>query len=227
MSVEFKEALKRNQDAFGLELSDEKIEVLNAYRQLIEERNAILHLVGPCSEEEFAIRHVLESVFMLSISGPKRTFIDIGSGAGFPGIPCLIAGDELKGYLVESKEKKASFLLETAESLGIASRCRVINRQFEEIEKPNAGVVVSRALDKFTKKLPSLIQWAGNSTVLLFAGEAVKAELEKLRLNHKTTLIPLSERRFIFEVSKPKKKARRDRDVGAKGRIRKSRRKLD
>ncbi len=223
MSVEFKEAFKRHQDAFKLELSDEKIDVLDAYRRLIAERNPILHLVGPCSEEEFAVRHILESIFMLSISGPKRTFIDIGTGAGLPGIPCLIASDELKGYLVESKEKKAKFLSETAEVLGLTLRCRIINRQFEEIEKPNAGVVVSRALDKFTKKLPALVQWSGNSTILLFAGESVRIELEKLRLNHKTTLIPLSDRRFIFEVSKPKKKVRNDRDPDKSRRSRRPR----
>ena len=65
MRKEFVEAIKTHQTAFGLDLSNPAIERLADYYDLVNEHNPLLHLVGPCSAEEFAIRHILESLTLM------------------------------------------------------------------------------------------------------------------------------------------------------------------
>jgi len=209
MQNKFVEALNRNQHSFGLELPAQAVERLDRYYRLVLEHNPLLHLVGKCSDEEFAVRHILESIYLLTLTGKTRTFADVGSGAGLPGIPCLLASENLRGFLIEAKEKKSKFLETVVEQLQLSGRCTVINRQFSEIKKPNAGVVVSRALDKLSKKIPALVEWSGRSTLALFAGENVRQELVRLKLEYDAFLIPQSERRFLFLVDCNSKRRRK------------------
>jgi 16S rRNA (guanine527-N7)-methyltransferase len=193
-------ALETNQQAFGIELSNAAFDRLADYYDLIREYNALLHLVAPCSPEEFAVRHVLESLTLLEHLPPRAKFADVGAGAGLPSIPCLLVREDLKAMLVESKEKKSKFLETAANKLGIAGRAKIINRQFEETEPGNAEHVTCRALDKFTEKLPRLIKWSGKRKLLLFGGPNLRAALETNTKKFHERLMPLSEKRFLFVV---------------------------
>lgn len=202
MQEEFIEAIINNQTAFGLNLEQEKIEDLAAYYALVQKHNSLLHLVAPCSAKEFAIRHILESLTLLEYLPKRAKFADVGTGAGLPSVPCLIVRDELLGTLIESKVKKAGFLKEVLAECGLEKRARLINRQFEEIERPDVSHVTCRALDKFTAKFPHLLKWAKNASLLLFAGNSLRDELTKNDLKFKEELMPLSEQRFLFIVNK-------------------------
>lgn len=160
MSDEFIAAIEMHQAAFGLTLSDGQTEHLARFYSIIQESNELLHLVAPMSAEEFAVRHILESLTMLEYLGNDIRFADVGAGAGLPSIPCLIVRPVLKAVLIESKEKKAKFLTKAVADLGITDRTRVVNAQFAEVTAEQFSVVTCRALDKFTQKLPGLIKWA-------------------------------------------------------------------
>jgi 16S rRNA (guanine527-N7)-methyltransferase len=201
MNEEFISAITANQTAFDLDLPDEKIERLADFYDLVQEHNPILHLVGPCSPEEFAIRHILESLTLLEYLRKNARFADIGAGAGLPSIPCLICRDDLSAVLIESKEKKTKFLEIAIHKLGIGERVEIVNKQFEEVKEKDFSYVTCRALDKFTEKLPRLIKWARGSKLLLFGGPALEAELRKQRLGPKRKLMPLSEQRYLFQFS--------------------------
>ena len=168
MSNEFVEAIKKHQSEFNLNLTDEKISALAGFYEIILKNNEFLHLVAPCSAEEFAVRHILESLAVLEFLPENTRFADVGTGAGLPGIPCLIAREDLRGVLIESKLKKSNFVRETLTELKLDDRADLINRQFEEIAKPQVSFVICRALDKFTKKLPKLLKWAGKSESFVF-----------------------------------------------------------
>lgn len=198
MRNEFVEAIKKHQSQFNLNLTDEKISAHGDYYQIVNKNNEFLHLVAPCSEEEFAVRHILESLTILEFLPENAKFADVGTGAGLPGLPCLIVREDLRGFLIESKLKKADFLRETLKELKLESRAKIINRQFEEIEKPDVSYVLCRALDKFTKKLPKILKWAGNSKLLFFGGNSLREELEKNGVKFEAKLMPLSEQRFLF-----------------------------
>jgi 16S rRNA (guanine527-N7)-methyltransferase len=198
MREKFIDAVKKHQPIFGLDLADEKIRALADYYELIEAHNPILHLVGPASAEEFATRHILESLTLLEFLPPKAKFADIGTGAGLPAIPCLIARDDVRGVLIESKLKKAKFLEEALAECGLANRAEIVARQFEELRKPAVSHVLCRALDKFTQKLPRLLKWSGDSALLFFGGNALRDELNKNGVRFTEKLMPLSEQRFLF-----------------------------
>ena len=194
----FVSAIRSHQQAFGLDLAHDVIERLADYYELVEEHNPILHLVGPCSPEEFATRHVLESLTMLEFLPLAARFADIGAGAGLPSIPCLLARDDLSAVLIESKEKKAGFLQRVVAKCKLSDRAEIINRQFSEVKPSNFSYVACRALDKFTGKLPQLLKWSGDRTLLFFGGSALGAEMKKQGYDVEARLMPLSEQRFLF-----------------------------
>jgi 16S rRNA (guanine527-N7)-methyltransferase len=190
---EFEESLSSNQSAFDVELSPEAFAALSAYYSLLLRWNPRLHLVAPCSPEEFATRHVLESLMLLKHLPPNATIADIGSGAGLPIIPCLIARPDLKAILIESSQKKSVFLREALKT--VTRNAAIITRPFEEVEPPEVSFVSCRALDQFMGKVPLIIQWAPpGSTLLLFGGESLRNKLGKSQV----IPIPLSDRRFLF-----------------------------
>ena len=203
MREELTSAIKSNQQVFGVELTDKLIERLADYYDLIREHNPILHLVGPCSPEEFATRHILESLTLLEFLPANARLADIGAGAGLPSIPCLIAREDLSAVLIESKEKKTNFLRTAVATLGLEGRAKVINKQFSEVTRPHVSHVTCRALDKFAERLPRLLKWSGERELLFFGGPGLGDEMRRLGLSFKEKLMPLSEQRFLFLVNQP------------------------
>ena len=193
----FEQSLRSNESVFGLELSPEILAKLNDYYELLSRWNARLHLVAPCSPEEFATRHVLESLMLLKHLPHDAKIADIGSGAGLPIIPCLIARPDLHATLIESSQKKSVFLREALKQLNLNST--VIARPFEEIQPPDVSFVSCRALDQFVDKVSTIVKWAPQgSTLLLFGGETLRQKLGERIQEFK---IPLSEKRFLFVVN--------------------------
>ncbi len=195
---QFINTVEINQTSFGVSINDEKIVELADYYEFIQKHNAILHLVAPCSAEEFAVRHILESLALLEFLPENVKFADVGAGAGLPALPCLIVRQDLHGVLIESKPKKADFLKEVLAKFDLG-KCTIIqNKQFEELPKPDVEFITCRALDKFTQKLPKLLKWSKKSSLLLFGGNNLGAELEKYGVKFQKKLIPMSEQRFLF-----------------------------
>ena len=198
MGEEFTNALSANQGLFGIDLSDDAVSDLSKYYELVKAHNPLLHLVAPCSAEDFATRHILESLTLLHHFPQNAKFADVGAGAGLPSIPCLIARKDLKATLIESKVKKADFLQTAGDELKLNKRSVITNRQFEETMSGEAEFVTCRALDKFVDKLPKLIKWSKGLKLLFFGGPALRIEMEKLGLTVQEQLMPLSERRYLF-----------------------------
>jgi 16S rRNA (guanine527-N7)-methyltransferase len=193
----FEQALVANMGSFNLDLPAETVTRLGEYYSLLTRWNDRLHLVAPCSPEEFAVRHVLESLLLLRYLPANAAVADIGSGGGLPVIPCLVTRPDLQTTLIESSQKKAVFLREALNLLGLSAT--IIARRFEDVTPPLVSFVTSRALDQFTTQLSFLINWAPRgSTFLLFGGETLREELEKTAMTFEQFLIPKSEKRFLF-----------------------------
>ena len=195
--MRFEEALVSNQSAFQVDLSAEAQTKLSAYYSLLTRWNSRLHLVAPCSPEEFATRHVLESLMLLKHLPREAKIADIGSGAGLPIIPCLIARPDLHATLIESSQKKSVFLREALKT--VDRNATVVARRFEDVPPPDVSFVTCRALDQFMARIPAIIQWAPRgSLLLLFGGETVRQKLSNETQEYK---IPLSEKRFLFVMT--------------------------
>lgn len=186
--------------SYAIDLSRETVTQLGAFYSLLTKWNDRLHLVAPCSPEEFATRHVLESLLLVNQLPADAKIADVGSGGGLPIIPCLITRGDLQATLIESSQKKAVFLREALNNLGRPAR--VIARPFEEVDTPDVSFVSCRALDQFMNKVSTLIHWApAESTFLFFGGETLLEQLKKADLNVKDYLIPHTEKRFLFVSS--------------------------
>lgn len=198
MRNSFIEALNANQKSFGVSLSDDSVIQLADYYELILEHNTLLHLVAPCPPEEFATRHVLESLTMLEHLPKGAKFVDIGSGGGVPAIPCLLVRKDLHARLIESKEKKAYFLSCGVKGLRMNDRAVVINRQFAETDPGDSDHVTCRAIERFPERLSQILRWSKGRKFLFFGGEALGGKLDTLKVPYSQHLLPLSERRYLF-----------------------------
>ena len=196
-SDRFARSLEQQSPDFDIQLDPRTIERLGRYYELLTKWNPRLHLVAPCSAEEFAGRHVLESLFAIRHIKPGAKIIDVGSGGGLPIVPCLIARPDLQATLVESSQKKAVFLREALRHLSL--NAQVLPHRFEEITAPEADYLTCRALERFSQKLPELIEWAPpSSTLVLFAGDAIRAQIETHGLEVSAFRIPTSQQRFLL-----------------------------
>lgn len=100
--------------------------------------------------------------------GGAARVIDIGTGAGFPGLPIAAMLPSLRVVLVESVRKKCAFLSEAVEAMELANVV-IANARFDPALASPGDVVVARAVDKFSKILPSLFH-SRASQLLIFGG---------------------------------------------------------
>ena len=201
---QFRRALVLNSSEFGIEFQSEHLERLVSYYELLLKWNPKLHLVAPCSPEEFAVRHILESLTLLKHVPMNAHVADVGTGAGLPIIPCLLKRYDLHGVLIESSQRKAAFLKEALRAIKPRDRTQLIVARFEDVPCPEVAFITCRALDKFSALLPKLIDWAPlNATYLLFAGESLLEQIRQLLPVSSIERIPGSEKRFLVAAGCP------------------------
>jgi 16S rRNA (guanine527-N7)-methyltransferase len=199
----FTASLTKEAGAYGVSLSAEALAGLARYYELLNVWNSRVHLVGPCTPEEFATRHVLESLTLLKHLPAEASVAEVGAGAGLPILPCLVVKPDLRAVLIEASKKKAIFLREALTTTGTSDRASVIAERFESVPSPAVGFVTCRALERFDEMLPHLMDWApSESTLLLFGGKRIERRMESLGFPIETELMPRSKSRFLFVVKK-------------------------
>ncbi len=200
---DFTRALIEHCSDFQIQFTAAALHTLSKYYNLVKLWNPRLHLVAPCSPIEFAKRHVLESLLLVHHVPPGATVSDIGSGAGFPIIPCLIVRPDVRAVLIESSKKKAIFLDEALRETGNRMAARVISERFENIATPQSQFVTCRAIERFEEKLPQLINWSPKRTTLLFfGGPGLRTRVESTGLPFTVIPIPGSDRRLLLKIKR-------------------------
>ena len=200
----FSETLEREASAYGVMLAPAALDGLEKYFELLNIWNARVHLVAPCSPQEFATRHILESLLLLKHLPNGAGIAEVGAGAGLPIIPCLLVRSDLRAVLIEASPKKAVFLREALSRSSIANRATVIAERFETVPAPEVSFVTCRALERFEEMLPHLLSWApAKATLLLFGGKRLERRIESLGFTSSAELMPRSQARFLFVVNKP------------------------
>ena len=200
----FRETLKAEAPAYNVVLTAAALDGLSQYYELLNLWNSRVHLVAPCSPQEFAKRHLLESLVLLKHLAKNSSVAEVGAGGGLPIVPCLIVRPDLRAILIESAQKKAVFLREALTQTGIAARASVISERFENVAAPSVDFVTCRALERFEAMLPHLFEWAPEkATLLLFGAKRLETRIESLGFTSTAELLPRSQGRFLFVVSKP------------------------
>ncbi len=142
----------------GIVLRSIQLEQFDIYQRELLLWNAKTNLISEKSSQEIITRHFLDSLTALQfIDNRKARIIDIGSGAGFPGLPLKIACPTLQLYLLESNRKKVSFLKHIIRLLNLTETV-VLHERVENLIKNNKwkdffDVVISRAAFKLPEFL--------------------------------------------------------------------------
>lgn len=132
-------ALAREASRFGLAVSPEQIALCERYASELTLRNTVINLTAITEPADIAHKHFLDSWTAFGArrwTGPERV-IDVGSGAGFPGLAMRIAMPQLRATLVESVGKKARFLEQTSALLGLRD-VEILNERAEALGTANA-----------------------------------------------------------------------------------------
>jgi len=149
MNAAFRETLQSGARALGLSLGAPACELLERYADRLLAWNEKLSLTAISAPAEVAEKHVLDSLLVLGSLGGARTVLDVGSGAGLPGIPLACARSDLEVVCCDSVAKRVAFVKAIAAELGLTGLRGVVARArgYPEAEQlPRAEVVVSRAL---------------------------------------------------------------------------------
>jgi len=193
--------------SFGIKLKKKELKKLERYIDLLKEWNKLISLISKNEIRRVWGYHVFDSLVVSKYIGKKSSIADWGSGAGFPGIPVAIIREDVEVHLMESKKKKAAFLLRIIEELGL-SNAKVWANRAEEIEK-RFDVITLRQVGKMRKVLPMVIEkLKEKGKVIFFKGENYEKEIkeaskiiEKYRLEYNTKIFYLPggiKRVFVF-----------------------------
>lgn len=161
-------------------LSEEQTERVSIYLDLLLKWNARVNLTAIRDPEQMVERHFGESLFaarQLVQHDTNFTVADVGSGAGFPGIPLKIYAPELQLTLIEAHGKKATFLREVVRAIGLTD-VDVFAGRAEQWER-TADLVTLRAVERFEVVLPlatGLVAPGGRLAILVGASQGAKAE---------------------------------------------------
>lgn len=165
--------------AVKLDVSRETMSRLESYVALVEKWQPRVNLVSPASLPDIWTRHIWDSAQLATyIQGGSPRLVDVGCGAGFPGLVLAMLTDA-ECHLVESDQKKAIFLRTVIRECGLTAK--VHNHRVENLPCLEAAIITARALAPLDRLLPLLVTQLRPGTRCLFLkGAQVEAELAAL-----------------------------------------------
>ena len=197
------------------QVSRETITSLKKYEDILTKANKNLNLIGNSTINDIWTRHFLDSVQVIDfIDKNDKTLMDLGSGAGFPGLVLAIASKDrkihLKIKLIEKSPKKAKFLKKLIDELQLDAE--VINKNiFEYPKKLSEDVFVARAFKPLKIILPLIHNKGENwKKIFIFLGKTGKNELlqasKSWHIEYKQRMSVTSSDSIVVQINKLKKK---------------------
>ena len=168
----------------GLDLSEEIRNQLCAFGRAMVKQNEVMNLTGITEDEAVAKMHLLDSLTVLSTADlAGKSLIDVGCGAGFPGVPLAIAAPTAKITLLDSLGKRMKWLEEVLPTLGVTAQC--ITARAEEAvvtRRESYDYATSRAVARLNILLELTAPYVRvGGAVLALKGAAAREELEEAK----------------------------------------------
>jgi len=191
------ELLRAGIEEIGFRYSEKQVDAFITYLEELKKWNKAYNLTALKTDRDIIIKHFLDSILFAKAFPPEvLTLADVGSGAGFPGIPIKIICPDLSVFLIEPTQKKAIFLRHICRKLQLKN-IEIIDKRIEEVKGLQVDVAVTRALysvKEFIEKTKDIIN--RNGILILSKGPGLEKELAELqgqglaRISRKDLLLP-------------------------------------
>ena len=205
----FREKLYNKAKEYGFELTDEMTEKFENYKDLLIEWNKVMNLTAITEEDEVILKHFIDSLVCTKYIKPNTKIIDVGTGAGFPGLPIAIYMSNVNITLLDSLNKRINFLEEVKKRLNLKN-VETIHARAEELAhdskyREKYDYVVSRAVANLaTLSEFDLPYIKPNGIAVIMKGSNYKEEIEnaKSALNKLNSKIIKQEEYFLEDEIK-------------------------
>lgn len=166
-----------------LDVSRETMERLDALVSLVAEESLRQNLISASTLPTIWDRHIVDSAQLLTlVSKRPGSWLDLGSGAGFPGMVVAAIDRTIDIVLVESRRKRIEFLEHVAATLGVSDRVKVAGSRLETIDTQAFDVISARAFAPLDRLLPLASRFSTPKTLwLLPKGRGAASELDAAR----------------------------------------------
>ena len=184
----FEEILAARAAEAGIPLTAEQIGQFSVYNEMLLDWNTRMNLTALTAPEDVAVKHIIDSLtaYDAALFDGARTLIDVGTGAGLPGIPLAVYAPHLTVTLLDSLNKRVRFLTKVTTAMGLQN-VRCIHARAEEAARTAEhraayDIVVSRAV----ARLPVLLEYTlpfvrVGGTLLALKGRAYAEEQKEAR----------------------------------------------
>jgi 16S rRNA (guanine527-N7)-methyltransferase len=174
-------------------VSRETVEKLNKYKDFLISSNKLLNLIGKTTENYIFSRHFIDSAQIYDLIDEKLEIIDLGSGAGFPGVILKILMDDNKIdgniTLIEKSPKKCKFLQDLTDKLDLT--IKIVNLKLENFKINKISTMVSRAFKNTVDTIDILFKNNDKiESIILLKGKTYQQELEDAK------------KKYTFDVEK-------------------------
>jgi len=132
----------------GVSLEERQVKQFYQYLNLFKKWASTMNLSTILEDKEIVVKHFADSLLCLSLLKGKKRIADVGSGAGFPGLPLKIAKPSLVSYFLESKRKKVSFLKQVIRTLGLKS-AYAVTLHVDLKSSEQLGSIFTKPVDAF------------------------------------------------------------------------------
>ena len=180
---DFKKIMNNTLKELNLKLSELQLEQFYNYMNILIEWNKFMNLTGITEPEEVITKHFIDSLTVLDKIDKNASVIDVGTGAGFPGIPIKIAFPDTKVVLLDSLNKRIKFLNEVIEKLEL-NNIETIHGRAEEYgrnknHREKYDIAIARAVAPLNILLEYLMPFAKvNGKCLCMKGSSSEEEIE-------------------------------------------------
>ncbi len=148
--IEFKEILKEKAKKLSINLSEDQIEKFYQYKELLIEWNKKINLTAIIEDKEIIDKHFIDSITINKYIGKDKEIVDIGTGAGFPGVPIQIINNTNNMVLFDSLQKRLNVLEDIIQKIKLKNICTLHGRAEEtfknKIYREKFDIATSRAV---------------------------------------------------------------------------------
>ena len=196
----FRDELISAAQSFGLELDGGQLDAFEKFFRLVVEQNRTMNLTTLTEPHDFAVKHVIDSLSAWNdeLFRGDETLIDVGTGAGFPGVALKIFRQQLKLCLIDSLNKRVEFLKRVVTELALDG-VEIFHGRAEELSRQKTfrerfDIVTSRAVARLNVLLELCVPFVKvGGYFVAMKGSAAKEEAEEAKRAAKTLGVTLSD----------------------------------